>query len=199
MQILIAGATGKTGLRLTKELQQRGHDAIALVREGSNTSQLPDGVAQRLGDLTALDESVTEGCEVVIFAAGSGGDTGEEITDKVDREGAKRLIEIAETTGVRRFVMLSSVGAGDPPEDSELKHYLEAKHEADERLMQSNLEYAILRPVALTEEGATGNVILGDDVDPDAHATRGDVAYVLADAAEQDEWIGKVALMQTAD
>lgn len=199
MNILVAGATGKTGLRLTGELIERGHEPIALVREDSDTSDLPAGAKCRLGDLTSLDDDVTDGCEVVIFAAGSGGGTSEEMTDKVDRDGAKRLIDIAEKNGVRRFVMLSSVGAGDPPEDSDLKHYLEAKHDADERLKQSNLEYAILRPVSLTDEDATGHVILGDEVDPGAQATRGDVAYLLADAAEQDEWVGRVALMQTAD
>ena len=92
----------------------------------------------------------------------------------------------------------TGVGAGDPPEDSDLKHYLDAKHDADERLMESDLEYAILRPVSLTDEGPTGNVIIGDDVDPEAEAARGDVAVILADAVENDEWTGKVALMQTA-
>ncbi len=198
MKILIAGATGNTGLRLTRELAERGHETIALVRESSDTEGLPKATEQRLADLTDLDDSVTKGCDVVIFAAGSGGGTSEEMTDKVDRDGAIRLIEIAEQTGVRRFVMLSSVGAGDPPADSELKHYLEAKHAADERLMASSLEYAILRPVSLTDDGPTGDVVLGKDVDPGAKATRGDVAMLLADAAESDDWVGKVTLMQTA-
>lgn len=198
MNILVAGATGNTGLRLVTQLKQRGHSPIALVREESDTSALPEGVDTRLGDLTDLDSDVTRGCEVVVFAAGSGGDTSEEMTDKVDRDGAIRLIEIAEKADTRRFVMLSSVGAGDPPEDSNLKHYLDAKHDADKRLMESDLEYAILRPVSLTDEGPTGNVIIGDDVDPGAEAARGDVAVILADAVENDEWTGKVALMQTA-
>ena len=199
MNILIAGATGNTGLRLADELAKRGHTPIAMVRDSSDTSGLPDAAVQRKADLTDLDTSVTEGCETVVFAAGSGGDTSAEMTDKVDRDGAIRLIEIAEQTGVKRFVMLSSVGADDPPEDSDLKHYLEAKHAADERLMKSDMDYAILRPVSLTDDGPTGNVLLGDDVDPGAKATRGDVAMVLADAVEQDEWTGRVALMQTAD
>ncbi|MDY7098336.1 MAG: SDR family oxidoreductase [Pseudomonadota bacterium] len=198
MKILIAGATGNTGLRLTKELHERGHSTVAMVREGSDTSDLPEGVETRLGDLTDLNESVTDGCDVVVFAAGSGGSTGAEMTDKVDRDGAINLIDIAEKTDVRRFVMLSSVGAGDPPEDSDLKHYLDAKHDADERLMKSDLDYAILRPVSLNDDGPTGNVVIGDDVDPGAQATRGDVAQVLADAVEDDAWTGKVALMQTA-
>jgi nucleoside-diphosphate-sugar epimerase len=197
MKILIAGATGNTGLRLVSELCERGHEPIALVRSSSDTENLPKGVTQREGDLTDLEDDVTNGCEVVIFAAGSGGDTSAEMTDKVDRDGAISLIDIAERTGVRRFVMLSSVGADDPDPESELAHYLEAKHAADERLKSSSLEYAILRPVALTDDGQTGSIKLGDDVDPKGKAARGDVAVLLADAAEQDEWVGAIQLMET--
>jgi len=197
MRILVAGGTGLTGMRLVKELCERGHEPIALVRSSSDTSGLPDTVETRLGDLADLDESVTEGCEVVIFAAGSGGDTSAEMTDKIDRDGAIRLIELSEKSDVRRFVMLSTVGAGDPDPQSELAHYLKAKHAADERLKKSDLEIAILRPVSLTKQGASGDVRLGENVDPKGEAARGDVAVLLADAAEQDRWIGRVSLMET--
>lgn len=197
MNILVAGSTGNTGTRLVNELVNRGHDVVALVRESSNTGGLPEQVEQRIGDLTAIDADLTKGSEVVIFAAGSGGHTGPEMTDKVDRDGAIDLIGNAEQNGVRRFVMLSSVGADNPDPDSDLAHYLEAKHAADERLKSSSLEYAILRPVTLTDDGPTGAVKLGDGVDPKGKAARGDVAVLLADAAEQDQWNGAIQLMET--
>ncbi|QYJ07997.1 SDR family oxidoreductase [Qipengyuania flava] len=197
MNILIAGATGNTGTRLTRELCERGHTPVALVRESSDTSALPEGAQQRIGDLTDLADDVTDGCHAVVFAAGSGGDTSAEMTDKVDRDGAKRLIDIAAKSGVDRFVMLSSVGADNPEPEGKLAHYLKAKHEADEHLKQSGLDYAILRPVSLTDEGPTGSVRLGDDVDPKGEAARGDVAVLLADAVEQDSWSGAIRLMET--
>ncbi|KPF64960.1 SDR family oxidoreductase [Porphyrobacter sp. AAP60] len=197
MQILVAGSTGNTGTRLVRELQARGHDPIALVRTSSDTSGLPATVKQREGDLTNLADNVTAGCEVVVFAAGAGGGSSEEMTDKVDRDGAKRLIDLSATSGVRRFVMLSSIGAGDPDPDGDLAHYLKAKHEADEHLKSSDLEYAILRPVALTDDDGSGDVRLGDNVDPQGEAARGDVARLLADAAEQSDWAGKVLRMES--
>ena len=199
MKILVAGATGNTGTRLVKELCSRGHDPIVLVRSSSDTSDLPEGVEHRIGDLTSLEDDVVQGCDAVIFAAGSGGSTSDEMTRKVDRDGAIRLIDIAENCGVDRFVMLSSVGAGDPDPDSDLATYLQAKHLADERLKQSSLDYAILRPVALTDDGPTGSVRLGDDVDPKGKAARGDVAVLLADTVEQDDWVGAIKLMETVD
>ncbi len=197
MNVLVAGATGKTGLRLITELNDRGHKPIALVRESSDTSALPSDVELRLGDLTDLQDDVCQGCEAVIFAAGSGGDTDAKTTDKVDRDGAKRLIDLAAKAGADRFVMLSSVGAEDPDPDSELAHYLQAKHAADEHLKASGLSYAIVRPVALTDEDGTREIRLGDQVDVEGQAARGDVASVLAEAIDSADWHNNVALMQS--
>lgn len=179
------------------ELKTKGHAPIALVRESSDTGALPDDVALRRGDLTDLESGVCDDCDAVIFAAGSGGSTGPEMTDKVDRDGAKRLIDLAAEAGVSRFVMLSSVGAEDPDPDSELGHYLQAKHEADEHLKASGLSYAIVRPVSLTDDDGSRDMRFGDQVNPQGKAARGDVAAVLADAVEDEAWTGKALLMQS--
>ena len=96
MNVLIAGATGNTGIRLVHELKNRGHSPVAMVRESSDTSGLPSDIALREGDLTELDENVCADCEAVIFAAGSGSKTGPDMTDKVDRD--LSLIHISEPT-----------------------------------------------------------------------------------------------------
>lgn len=198
MTILVAGATGKTGLHLVQELIDQGHKPTALVRESSDTSALPHGVATRRGDLTDLHDGVCDGMDTVIFAAGSGGSTGDDMTDKVDRDGAKRLIDLAHDAGVTRFVMLSSVGADQSEPTGELAHYLKAKHAADAHLIASGLTYAILRPVALTNEGRSAEVILGDNVDKSAKASRADVAHLLAEAATTGRFDGTVQDMQSA-
>tara|TARA_R110002124_G_scaffold12775_3_gene59617 strand:+ start:463 stop:1071 length:609 start_codon:yes stop_codon:yes gene_type:complete len=197
MNILIAGATGNTGLRLVEQLKAKGHSPIALVRESSDTGSLPADVAIRHGDLTDLQSGVCDGCEAVVFAAGSGGSTGPELTDKVDRDGAKRLIDLAADAGVSRFVMLSSAGADNPDPESDLAHYLQAKHEADEHLKASGLSYAIVRPVALTDDDGDRKMRFGEEVDPESKAARGDVAAVLSNAIEDDQWTGKALLMQS--
>jgi uncharacterized protein YbjT (DUF2867 family) len=197
MNILIAGATGNTGLRLVEQLKAKGHSPIALVRESSDTGSLPDDVTIRHGDLTDLQSGVCDGCDAVVFAAGSGGSTGPELTDKVDRDGAKRLIDLAAEADVSRFVMLSSAGADNPDPDSDLAHYLQAKHEADEHLKASGLSYAIVRPVGLTDDDGDRKMRFGDEVDPKGKAARGDVAAVLANAIEDDQWTGKALLMQS--
>ena len=54
MNILVAGATGKTGIRVTEQLREQGHTPIALVRDSSDTSALASDVVLRKGDLTNL-------------------------------------------------------------------------------------------------------------------------------------------------
>jgi uncharacterized protein YbjT (DUF2867 family) len=120
------------------------------------------------------------------------------VTDRIDRDGAIRLIDLAARAQVSRFVMLSSVGADNPPSDGEMAHYLQAKHDADEHLKSSGLDYAIIRPVALSDEDGTGDIVLGDEVNKKGEAARGDVASLLADAVNSTDWSGKTRLMQSA-
>lgn len=197
MNILIAGATGQTGTRITQQLVEKGHAPIALVRESSDTGQLPKETELRQGDLTNLMDDVCSGAEVVIFAAGAGGGSSEEMTDKIDRDGAKRLIDLAKGSGVKHFIMLSSVGADDPDADSDLAHYLQAKHDADEHLKQSGLSYSIVRPVALTDDDGSRDIRLGEEVDVKGKAARGDVAAVLARAVEDATLHNKTFLMES--
>ncbi len=197
MNVLVAGATGKTGQRVVRELLSRGHQPVALVRESSDTSNLPNEVVLREGDLTNLQDDICADCESVVFAAGSGGGTSKEMTDQVDRDGAMRLTDIAVNSDTKRFVMLSSVGADDPPAEGDMAHYLQAKHDADEHLKASGLNYSILRPVSLTNEEGMREIIIGDEVNKKATAARGDVAAVLAQALDNDQWCGQTVTMQS--
>ncbi|NMT62887.1 SDR family oxidoreductase [Marinobacter orientalis] len=198
MTILVAGATGGTGQHLVQYLIDQGHKPTALVRESSDTNALPKGLDLRHGDLADLQAGVCDGMDAVIFAAGSGGSTGPEMTRKVDREGAKRLIDLARESGVKRFVMLSSIGADQANPTGDIAPYLNAKHEADEHLKGSGMTYSILRPVALTNDGRCRNVILGAKVDKSAKASRADVAYVLAEAATTGRYDGMAQDMRSA-
>ncbi|WP_339081219.1 SDR family oxidoreductase [Pseudomonas sp. TMP9] len=198
MNILVAGATGKTGQHLVRLLIDQGHKPTALVRKSSDTRSLPQGIDLRQGDLTALETGICDGMDAVIFAAGSGATTGPEMTKKVDRDGAKRLIDLALESGVKRFVMLSSIGADQSNPTGDMAPYLNAKHEADEYLKASGVTYSILRPVALTNIGRGTDVILGEDVDKSAKASRADVAHVLVEAATTGCYDGMAQDMQSA-
>lgn len=181
MRVLIAGATGDTGAYITHKLAQTGHEPIAMVRESSDTSVLPQDCATRTADLTELPEGLLADVDAVVFAAGSGADTSKEMTRKVDRDGAIALTDVAKKAGIERFVMLSSIGTDAPEQGPEaMQHYLKAKREADDHLRNSGLAYTIVRPVSLTYDKGTGQVELSDHVDHKSSVPREDVANVIA-------------------
>jgi uncharacterized protein YbjT (DUF2867 family) len=200
MRILIAGATGSTGQILAHKVKQAGHTPIAMVRDSSDTSVLPEGCDSVKADLTNLDQSVVHGADVVVFAAGAGGGSSKDATDAVDRNGAKALIGAAQSAGIRRFVMLSSIGADAPSNGPDgMQHYLDAKHEADEYLKNADIEYIIVRPVALTDDEETGMMHAAPAVDQSKSVTRGDVASALLLSAISTKHINKTFEMSSGD
>jgi uncharacterized protein YbjT (DUF2867 family) len=73
-----------------------------------------------------------------------------------------------------------------------MRPYLEAKREADERLMASALDWTVVRPGGLTNDPGTGRVDLSTDLGRRAPIPREDVARVLAACLDTPETIGVV-------
>jgi uncharacterized protein YbjT (DUF2867 family) len=182
MQIFIAGANGQIGQHLLRELANSDHEARAMIRhpeQGPELQQL--GATETvLGDLEQDCSEAMKGCDTVIFTAGSGPHTGPEKTIAVDQDGAIRLIDNAKTMGVKHFIIVSSVGAEEPNNGPEkLRHYLQAKHNADEHLKNSGLNYTIVRPGRLTNNEGTGKVAISAKPGGSGAIPRQDVARVL--------------------
>lgn len=180
-KILIVGATGSTGKRIIEILNNsQSFDPVAMIRKEEQKSIFDDmDVKWVLADLEGDVSSALNGIDKVIFAAGSGGETGPEKTDAVDRDGAIKIIDAAKKAKVKKFIMLSSMGADDPSAHKELKHYLEAKAAADEHLRKSKLKHTILRPGRLTDDMGLGRVQLAEKLDEMGEISRDDVAFLL--------------------
>lgn len=182
MRILVVGANGQIGRQLITAIAHSTHDSRAMIRKAAQADALHECGADEtvVADLEGDVRATPDGCDAVVFAAGSGGGTGPEKTDAVDRDGAIAMIDAAREAGVRRFVMVSSMGASDPesgPQD--LRHYLRAKHGADAHLMDSGLDYTIVRPGRLTNHAAIGTVALAPSLGRSGEVSRADVAGVL--------------------
>jgi uncharacterized protein YbjT (DUF2867 family) len=132
-----------------------------------------------------------EGADAVVFAAGAGPGSGAERKRTVDLGGAVRLIAAARAAGVRRYLMVSSIGAHDPEAGPEaMRPYLRAKAEADEALVAAGLDHTIVRPGSLNDEPGTGRVDLGTELGRRGPIPRDDVAAVLAECLDAPETIG---------
>lgn len=180
-KILIVGATGNTGKRIIEILNNsQSFDPVAMIRKEEQKEIFEDmDVKWVLANLEEDVDHALKDIDKVIFAAGSGGDTGEDKTIAVDQKGAIKIIDAAKKARVKKFVMLSSMGADDPTQHQELQVYLEAKQKADEHLMESGIPYTILRPGALTDDLGLAKVKLGEKLDEQGEISRDDVAFLL--------------------
>lgn len=189
MHVFIAGANGQIGQYLLEGMAESDHEARALVRhpdQGPELQQL--GATETvLGDLEHDCTEAMRGCDAVIFTAGSGPHTGPDKTVDVDQDGAIRLMDAAKAIGIKRFIMVSSMRAEEPDKGPEkLRHYLEAKCNADEHLKSSGLEYIIVRPGRLTNDEGTGRVELATRLTEFGEIPRQDVARVLLAVLDSD-------------
>ncbi|AOH56944.1 NAD-dependent dehydratase [Peribacillus muralis] len=195
MNILIAGANGTTGRMIIEELSKNPEmDVYGMIRKEEQAQTIKElGGHPVLADLEGNVDKAVDNMEAIIFAAGSGPKTGPDKTTAVDKLGAIKLVDAAKKKGIERFVMLSSVGSDHPEQaQDEMRHYLEAKHDADEHLKASGLTYTIVRPVALTNEQGLGKIFAEQKVDhTDQSISRADVATVLAQSVTEKSTFNK--------
>jgi uncharacterized protein YbjT (DUF2867 family) len=188
MRVVVAGAHGQVAMRLGRMLVQRGDRVVGLVRNPAHGDDLRAiGVAPLDCDLEratlAQVGDAVRGADAVVFAAGSGPGSGAARKDSMDRAGAALLADAAEAAGVRRYLLVSSMGvdrADEPGMDPVFAAYLRAKAAAERDLRRRDgLDATILRPGRLTGARGTGRVRLAGSVER-GEVPRDDVAAVLA-------------------
>lgn len=194
MDVLVAGGHGQIARKLLELLAADGHTARGLIRKPEHAPDLEArGAVPVLGDLENDPSLVpyVEGAGAVVFAAGAGPGSGDERKRTVDLGGALKLIDAAQQTGVRRYVMISSVGAQAPESASgSMRPYLQAKAEADAALVKSELDWTIVRPGPLTNDPGTGLVRVSTELGGRAPVPREDVAAVIAEVLRAPNTIG---------
>jgi uncharacterized protein YbjT (DUF2867 family) len=193
VNVVIVGGHGKIGMRLAKLLADRGDSPRGIIRKTEQAGDLEAiGAEPIVLDIenVEIDDAVA-GSDAVVFAAGAGADSGPARKRTVDHAGAVKLADAAKGHGIRRYLIVSAIGANHPERWSdEMKPYYEAKAEADKYVEDSGLDYTIVRPGGLTDDPGTGTVDLGD-APGRGTVTRDDVALVLAELLTADNAIGK--------
>lgn len=185
--VLVAGANGTTGKKIINLLKNSQYfQPVAMVRKEEQKEQFEkENIRTVLGDLEKDLSHTVDNIDKVIFAAGSGGKK----VVEVDQEGAKNLIDVSKKANIKKFVMLSSMGADNPEEADDLKNYLKAKYNADEYLKSTNLVHAIVRPGSLTNDAGTGKIELQTKLNKQGSITRDDVAQTLVRSLHDNDAI----------
>jgi len=188
MRVVIAGGHGKIALLLERLLAGRDDQAVGLIRNPAQVADVQKAGAEAVVcDLEAASAddvaALLSGAAAVVFAAGAGPGSGAARKDSVDRGASVLMADAAERAGVRRFVQVSSMGAGQPPRpgtDEVWAAYITAKTAAEEDLRSRDLDWTILRPGHLTDGPATGRIRLAAPPVPAGAIPRADVAAVIA-------------------
>lgn len=151
-QLFVAGATGAVGKTLLRLADARQISVLPHARPKS----APQLGQRRVVSLDLADKNLPEamtGCTTVVqligtmrkrFATGDTYETSDIGTTRQLLEAAKRC------PSVDHFILLSSVGAGDPR-----GAYLKAKAEAERLVREANIPWTLFRPSAFADrEGA---------------------------------------------
>lgn len=173
MKVVIFGANGKTGILLVEEALAKGHQVIAYIRRPQ--SILIDNpklkiIIGNLNEPLKMKDAIT-GADACISALGGGSLTKHSIETM---NGIKNIISIMEIAKVRRFIYLSSLGAGESrfiipqPLRFILTRFLLRVPLADHNFNESNivkskLDWTLVRPGSLTDGQFTGDLKYGDD------------------------------------
>jgi nucleoside-diphosphate-sugar epimerase len=187
MSVAIAGGHGKIALRLTTLLHNRGEPVLSLIRNPNHAADVQArGAKPVVCDLEQATEqeiaTAITGASAVVFAAGAGPGSGAARKLTMDRDGAIKLLRAATAADIRRYVIVSAVGANNPPaargDDDVFGVYLRAKAEADNAVIASDRDWTVVRPGGLTDEPGTSLVKISRDPFR-GQVPRDDVAAVL--------------------
>ena len=184
---LVLGANGGIGRLFCGQARDAGLNIRAMVRKDEQRNFFEEqGIEVVVGDLEDDFFHAFDGCDQVVFTAGSGGATGGDKTLMVDLYGAIRAIEASEERGLLRFIMVSALRAEKPLEaPSGLRHYMVAKMLADQRLLASPVPATILRPGRLTNAEGSGRVRTLVDPGSGFDISRENVAECLVEVCRQ--------------
>ncbi len=197
-EILVFGASQRTGLEVTKLLAGRGDKVRAFVRPTSKLAPL-QGLNIEYATCNVLDADSVDAA----FASGNvravvctvGGSRDE---PRPDVEGTKNIVAAALRHGVRRMLMVTAVGAGDSREvltENALKFLgtiMDLKTQAEACLTESGLDWTLLRPGGMASEPATGTAIKTEDHTVMGMIQRADLAALVVECLDDDQTIGKI-------
>jgi len=195
-RIVIFGATGGTGKHLVRQALDRGYLVTAFVRDPVRLEVEDDKLQVALGDFLdadAVDRVLSFGADAVICAAGKY----QREYNTVLSDGTRNVIDAMQKHGIRRLLVVSSIGAGDSKEQGAwwvrlyqrlmLKYVLWDKDRQEQAIRDSGLDWTIVRPPRLVEsDEQNANVAIWSGAQPSRKmkwgVTRATLAKVVLDA-----------------
>lgn len=203
MQILILGSTGGTGRELVKQGLGRGYNITAFARRPDALNIEHENLSKAAGDILEKGslEAAIMNQDAVLSALGVNAFR----QTTVLSDGTKNIIEAMEQYNVNRFIVETAIGVGQSKQQLSpvlrflmlsilLRNVYIDKERQEEVIKESDLDWTIVRPAALTDDELTKEYKV---TEPTASApvrakiSRADVAHFMLNQLEDDTWLHK--------
>jgi uncharacterized protein YbjT (DUF2867 family) len=143
-RVLLTGGTGFVGRVVARVLADRGHAVRLLIRPSARIGRLPlpqaEAVVASFQDEGGMRAAVA-GVDSIVHLASAEGEPRRRDLFAADVEGTRALLAEARTSGVKRFVYLSHIGA----DRSSAFPFLQAKGIAEHAILESGIPALVLR------------------------------------------------------
>ena len=214
MKVLLLGATGRTGKLVLKTLIEKGHEVHCLARNIERISS-NENVKIFEGDPTNKKDlqKAVSGAEHIISALNisrksdfpwSPLRTPKTFLSKV----MEQLVPIAETNNIKKIVVCSAWGVGETKTDipnwfrwlidnSNINWAYKGHEKQEEIITKSNLNWAIVRPVGLTNSKRNEEITISYNniPKPNMLISRQSVAKFLVDCLTNSDLVNKVVVI----
>src|SRR5690625_91681 len=163
--VMIIGGHGKVAQQATPLLIEAGHTVTSMIRNADQEETIQDlGATPLVLDVeTASKDDLVKAFadqDAIVWAAGAGGGNPDR-TYAVDRDAAIASMDAAQEADTKRYIMISYLGSSldhGVDEDNSFYPYAQSKALADDHLMNSELDWTILGPGALTDDEPFGMI-----------------------------------------
>ncbi len=199
MDIIVFGATGRTGKELVKQALEQGHNVTAFVRDVLRSPFKHKNLQLYQGNVLnpAQVNLAVKGHEAVLSALGnSAGSKNKTICS----EGAENIINAMERHRIKKFVVESAYGVYDTRQKFYsktlwwvVKSNMQDKERMEMIVASSKIDWVIVRPVALTNKSKTGRYRAGENIKTGFWPTisRADTADFMLKALTDDTYLHK--------
>ncbi len=198
MNIAVFGGSRGVGRLVIEQALEQGHTIRALVRTPQNFEMSDERVTAVPGNVLNLADAAAcvAGADAVICTLGSTGDN----PDNVVSRGTKNIVAAMQEAGVKRLVVVTSLGVGDSKEQvpfvfkmlmkTVLKTAMQDKELQEQVVRDSGLEWVIVRPGGLTDNPAAGSYKVGTGKSVMAgQISRADVAAFVLQQLTDDTYL----------
>jgi uncharacterized protein YbjT (DUF2867 family) len=213
-RILIYGATGRTGQIAMEYALKKGYAVTALVRSPDKITFKSDNLTIIKGLPTNIEDvrKAMKGCDFVINLLSALSEKESISFKKIKAPHTleimmKNTITVMNEFGTKRIISLSSIGVGNSYQYAPwfMKLFIKisnfkivfADHNQQEQLLiNSNLDWTIVRPVGLNNNETVGQLVVSYDKTPSPFKmSRKQLAQFIIDNLERTEFTHKAPIL----